>query len=110
MIADVCDEDELENGFRREGTFGSIYWWTVKLGIAVALAISGHLLNLTGFLQQLGAHQSPRTLILMRVFETGLPVVAYILALIAIATYDLDQKKVQAIRVALEKRRGKATV
>jgi glycoside/pentoside/hexuronide:cation symporter, GPH family len=110
MIADVCDEDELENGFRREGTFGSIYWWTVKLGIAVALAISGHLLNLTGFLQQLGAHQSPRTLILMRLFETGLPVVAYILALIAIATYDLDQKKVQAIRVALEKRRGKATV
>ena len=49
MIADVCDEDEQENGHRREGTFGAIYWWMVKLGTAVALAISGYLLNVTGF-------------------------------------------------------------
>jgi GPH family glycoside/pentoside/hexuronide:cation symporter len=34
MIADVCDLDELETGERREGMFGSIYWWMVKLGMA----------------------------------------------------------------------------
>jgi len=107
MIADVCDQDELEIGYRREGTFGAIYWWMVKLGMAVALAISGRLLNVTGFLQELGAHQSERTLLLMRVFEIGLPIIAYALALFAIATYDLDQEKVQEIRLELEKRRGK---
>ena len=33
MTADICDLDELENGMpRKEGTFGAIYWWTVKLG------------------------------------------------------------------------------
>jgi GPH family glycoside/pentoside/hexuronide:cation symporter len=108
MIADVCDQDELENGYRREGTFGAIYWWMVKLGTAAALAISGHLLNVTGFMQELGPHQSARTLFLMRVFEVGLPIVAYSLAILTIATYDLDREKALAIRQELEKRRGQA--
>lgn len=110
MIADVCDQDELEQGRRREGTFGAIYWWMVKLGMAVALVISGVLLNATGFQVDLGANQTENTLFLMRVFEIGLPIVAYALAILAISTYDLDQLKVQKIRVELEARRGKATV
>ena len=36
MTADVCDLDELATGKRREGIFGAIYWWMVKLGFAVA--------------------------------------------------------------------------
>ncbi len=107
MIADVCDQDELEVGYRREGTFGAIYWWMVKLGTAVALAVSGHLLNATGFLQEFGAHQPARSLYLMRVYEIGLPIIAYALAIAAIATYDLDQEKVWSIREKLEQRRGK---
>jgi Na+/melibiose symporter-like transporter len=43
----------------------------------------------------------------MRVFEVGLPIVTYGLAILAVLTYDLDQKKVQEIRHELEKRRGK---
>jgi GPH family glycoside/pentoside/hexuronide:cation symporter len=38
MTADICDLDELENGMpRKEGTFGAIYWWTVKLGTGSSL-------------------------------------------------------------------------
>ncbi|MFZ1750272.1 MAG: MFS transporter, partial [Saprospiraceae bacterium] len=41
MTADVCDLDELNNGMpRKEGTFGAIYWWMVKLGQALALVLS----------------------------------------------------------------------
>jgi GPH family glycoside/pentoside/hexuronide:cation symporter len=108
MIADVCDQDELEVGYRREGTFGAVYWWMVKLGTAAALAMSGYLLNFTGFLQDLGPNQSERTLYLMRVFEVGLPIVAYAAAILIIASYDLDRTKVDAIRAELEKRRGRA--
>ena len=32
MIADVCDQDELKTGERREGMYGAIFWWVVKLG------------------------------------------------------------------------------
>ena len=40
MTADVCDLDELNNGMpRKEGTFGAIYWWMVKLGQGLALGI-----------------------------------------------------------------------
>jgi GPH family glycoside/pentoside/hexuronide:cation symporter len=108
MIADVCDQDELENGHRREGTFGAIFWWMVKLGMALALAISGHLLNWTGFLQELGGRQSPHTLFLMRAYEIGLPILAYVLAIIAVSSYDLTQEKAHQIRIELEKRRGTA--
>ena len=50
MTADVCDLDELENGMpRKEGTFGAIYWWMVKLGQAIALVLGGLVLKLVGF-------------------------------------------------------------
>jgi GPH family glycoside/pentoside/hexuronide:cation symporter len=109
MIADVCDEDELEAGVRREGMFGAVYWWMVKLGTAVALGVSGYLLNFTGFLQAAGANQPPQTLLLMRIFEVGLPIVTYLFAIVAISGYDLDVKRVHAIRLELEERRGKSS-
>jgi glycoside/pentoside/hexuronide:cation symporter, GPH family len=50
MTADVCDLDELQNGLpRREGTFGAIYWWSVKIGQSIALALGGLVLSLVGF-------------------------------------------------------------
>ncbi len=48
MTADVCDLDELATGKRREGIFGAIYWWMVKLGFAVAGLLSGAIMALRG--------------------------------------------------------------
>ena len=58
MVADVVDTDELKTHERREGMFGSIFWWMVKLGLAAALAGGGYLLNATGFDVALGGHQT----------------------------------------------------
>ena len=43
MMADVVDADELNTHERREGMYGSIYWWVVKLGMAAALAAASSL-------------------------------------------------------------------
>jgi len=43
MTADICDLDELENGKRREGVLGAVYWWMVKLGFGVAALLSAYL-------------------------------------------------------------------
>ena len=110
MIADVCDQDELQNGQRREATFGAIYWWMVKVGMAVALAISGYLLNWTGFRQELGGNQTTQTLFLLRLFEIGVPILTYLAAIVVMLPYDLTQEKAQEIRRELEKRRGTASV
>jgi glycoside/pentoside/hexuronide:cation symporter, GPH family len=109
MIADVCDQDELENGQRREATFGAIYWFMVKVGNAVALALSGYLLNWTGFHEELGGAQTPQTLLLLRLFEVGIPVLTYLAAIAVMLPYDLTQEKAQEIRRELEKRRGTAS-
>lgn len=107
MIADVCDVDELQTGQRREGMFGSIYWWVVKLGMAVAIASGGFLLNATGFDVALGGGQAASTLLWMRIFDISVPVVASLAAIWAITSYPITEEKAHQVRRALEERRGK---
>ncbi len=106
MVADVCDQDELKTGERREGMYGAIFWWVVKLGMAAALAAGGFLLNATGFDVELAGEQTERTLFLMRVFDVSMPTVASIVAMLLIARYGITESKARAIRAALEERRG----
>jgi glycoside/pentoside/hexuronide:cation symporter, GPH family len=106
MIADVCDMDELQTGQRREGMFGSIYWWVVKLGMAAAIATGGFLLNATGFDVALGGEQAASTLIWMRFFDIVIPVIASLVAIWAIASYPITEEKAHQVRMALEANRG----
>ncbi len=106
MIADVCDLDELNTFERREGMFGSIYWWIVKLGMAAALAIGGVLLNATGFDVALGGAQSADTLLMMRVFDIAVPLIGSAIAIYLIAVYPITEQKAHEVRAALEQRRG----
>lgn len=106
MIADVCDLDELESHERREGMFGSIYWWVVKLGMAAALALGGVLLNATGFDVELGGDQAAGTIYMMRLFDVGIPLVGSAIAIWIIATYPITEQKAHEVRLELERRRG----
>lgn len=108
MIADVVDVDELTTHERREGMFGAIFWWVVKLGMAAALAGGGFLLNATGFDVALGGSQAPSTITLMRLFDAGVPMVASAIAIWAIATFPITEAKAREVRAELERRRGKA--
>jgi GPH family glycoside/pentoside/hexuronide:cation symporter len=108
MVADVVDMDELETGERREGMYGSIFWWVVKLGMAAALAASGFLLNATGFDVALEGAQSERTLFLMRVFDVFIPAAASVIAIWAIASFSVTEQKAHEVRELLEARRGAA--
>lgn len=108
MIADVVDADELETHERREGMYGSIFWWMVKLGLAAALAGGGFLLEATGFDVALGGGQSAHTIFLLRLFDAGLPVIISAIAIWAIATFPITEEKARQVRTELEKRRGKA--
>ena len=106
MVADVCDVDELQTGKRREGMYGSVFWWVVKLGMALALALGGFLLNATGFDEAFGGNQSERTLFLMRVFDVLVPVVTSIGAILLVRAYDITEDSAYEVRAQLESRRG----
>jgi GPH family glycoside/pentoside/hexuronide:cation symporter len=107
MVADVVDLDELQTHQRREGMYGSIFWWVVKLGMAAALAGGGFLLNATGFDVALGGHQDPATITLMRLFDAFIPTLASAVAIWAIAAYPLTEARAHEVRAELEARRGK---
>jgi len=106
MNADVCDLDELTTSERREGMFGSIYWWVVKLGMALALAAGGVLLNLTGFDVALEGNQTASAIFMMRLFDAVIPAIASALAIWAVYRYDITEQRAFEIREALELRRG----
>ena len=108
MISDVCDYDELETHERREGVFGAIYWWMVKVGMALAGLLTGVLLKVSGFDVALQSAQADETLFLLRVFDVGIPIITSLIALGIIATYSITEEKAYEIRGELERRRGKA--
>jgi GPH family glycoside/pentoside/hexuronide:cation symporter len=106
MIADVVDMDELNTNERREGMYGSIFWWVVKLGMAAAIAAGGFVLNATGFDVALNGNQSEQSIFLMRLFDAFVPFVASGLAIWAIASFSITEEKAHEVRLELELRRG----
>lgn len=106
MTADVCDLDELNNGMpRREGTFGAIYWWMVKLGQALALVLGGIVLKTVGF-DQNASLQTAETITNLRIADITIPSITAFLAIIVMWKYDLSEKRAKEIKEALIQRRG----
>lgn len=106
MTADVCDLDELENGMpRKEGTFGAVYWWMIKVGQGLALVFSGLILKLLGY-DSTTATQTSEALIGMRITDIAFPVVTALLSIWVMWSYSLDETRSRAIKAELVKRRG----
>ncbi len=106
MTADVCDLDELENGMpRKEGSFGAIYWWMVKLGQGLALVLGGLVLTVVGF-DQNAATQTTETLTKLRLADIMIPAFTAGLAILVMWKYDLTEQKAKEIKAELVRRRG----
>lgn len=106
MTADVCDLDELATGKRREGIFGAIYWWMVKLGFAVAGLLSGAIMAFVAFTP--GAPVQPAGAVDgLRLFYSGVPIVGTLLALWIMRNYDLDERRALEVHAELERRKAR---
>lgn len=106
MMADICDQDELEHGFRREGTFGAVFGWISKCAVAIAFAGGLSVLSLVGFDESLGGAQSPETFLGMRLFMVFSAIIPCILCIILLQFFPLTREKAAEIRKELEARRG----
>lgn len=105
MIADVCDEDELNTGTSSEGAYYSVFWWFMKMGMAVAYLFAGLIIEFTGFDQMIDK-QSDQTLLLLRVFEIGLPIGLCVISLILVRFYPLSEARTYEIKSLLDARRS----
>lgn len=107
MTADVCDLDELRNGLpRREGTFGAVYWWMVKIGQSIALALGGLVLSIVGF-DAGKTVQAYETMNNLRIADIIIPSFTAGLAMWIMWKYSLDEERVSRIKNELEERRAK---
>lgn len=106
MTADVCDLDELRNGLpRREGTFGAMYWWMVKIGQSIALALGGLVLSLVGF-DAKSSIQAAQTMHDLRIADIIIPSVTAGLAVLIMWNYNLNEDQVSKIKKELEEKRS----
>jgi len=107
MTADSLDYEEERSGARREGAFTSSFFWATKAGMGIASIVAGQALDrLTGFRAELGGHQAPETILMIRALFAGIPILACLVALALLTRYPLSAERMRSIRRQLEARRG----
>jgi len=110
MLADICDEDELRGGLRREGVFGAIFSWIQKVGYSTAFFGALLSLKMTGFKAEFGGAQMPETILRLRLILALSTAAWAVLAIFLLRAYPLDRKRAHEIRAELEARRGSVSV
>ncbi|MGE4490645.1 MAG: MFS transporter [Kiritimatiellales bacterium] len=100
MIADVCDVDELNTGLRREGMYGAVYGWILKIGVSVGQLLSGFILTMAG-INPSAEMQSPDAIHNLRILFSIVPFVFTLSAFFLIARYPLTEAKVEELKQQL---------
>ncbi len=100
MMADVCDLDELKTGLRREGMFGAVFGFLLKLGLSITLGLSGFILKWTGYDENLDV-QVENVSRNLRVMFALLPILLLIISFIIVLYYPLNKKRMYEIREKL---------
>ncbi|HMP90571.1 MAG TPA: MFS transporter [Kiritimatiellia bacterium] len=104
MIADICDEDELDYGVRREGSFSSLYSWWLKMAVSSAYLVAGVMLASTRFDHTL-IQQSEYTLFWLRFWEISLPSLLCLAGVALLIGYPLTEERAYRNKALLEERR-----
>ena len=102
MTADACDYEEYRNGLpRKEGIFGAIYWWMVKVGNSIAILLGGLIMTYVGFYPEIGA-TSEESITGLRIAYTLIPISCTLLAMYVMHDYQINEKRAKEISNALE--------
>jgi GPH family glycoside/pentoside/hexuronide:cation symporter len=107
MLADVTDEDELATGLRREGMFGAAFGLLVKLGMAGVMALSGVIIEWSGFDPE-STSQTVETQLFLKGFFAGAPLFFLLVALTLTWKFPLTRKRMAEIKEELARKRETA--
>jgi GPH family glycoside/pentoside/hexuronide:cation symporter len=104
MLPDVIDLDELNTGLRREGLYFSALVFLQKLGLALALFISGQILGWTGYVANAAA-QPVAALNAIRLLIGPMPAGLLAVGLWFCYRYPISRDRHQQILLALADKR-----
>jgi glycoside/pentoside/hexuronide:cation symporter, GPH family len=106
MVPDVVEFDELECGETRSGMFYGVWGFTSKLTAALAIAISGWVLQLSGYIAN--TEQSTRTLTSIKIFFGVVPAAVFAIAFPLLFLYPITQKSHAEVLKKLEEKKALA--
>jgi len=111
MVGDVCEEDELKTGLRREGMFSSIGGFSRKMAVAVAAILAGNTLKWIGFDAESAATSGVPEAVLANLKISYVLGQAAVMAfgLILISFYPITRKRAMETQRLLRERRGELT-
>jgi GPH family glycoside/pentoside/hexuronide:cation symporter len=104
MIADICDEDELVTGLRREGAYVAVGGFFGKTAQVGTLLLAGALPRIAGYTDT-SVPPELTQLELMRAMLIGIQFVALVIAISILWFYPLTRSRSEAIRRQLDQRR-----
>jgi GPH family glycoside/pentoside/hexuronide:cation symporter len=106
MYADTADYSEWKNGRRATGLVFSASTMSQKFGWSIGAALTGWLLDSFGYVPNI---IQPENVILgIRALMSIIPGIAGFIAVIIVAFYNLDDKKMKVIQHDLELRRAES--
>jgi len=100
MIADLCDIDELENGERREGMYSATFGLILKVGVTIAMALSGWLITASGIIDT-DESQTLESIMNLRVLFAVLPSVLTLLGGVFILKYPVTEAMAEEVKAKL---------
>ena len=106
MIADVADQDEVLTDQRREGIFFGLFHFGEQIAAGASILITGILLDWFAGLIPGQAQQSAITITRIGMLYSLLPSVLLAVAAFLILRYSLNQNKIAAIQLQLDKSRN----
>jgi len=106
MIGDVCEEDELENGFRREGMFSSVGAFSRKLATAFAGLGGGVVLALCGYNAEIAetVGAAPEVIQRMKIYFVIGQTSVLLLGIALIRLYPITRERAMQTRRLLQER------
>lgn len=105
--ADICDDDELKTGLRREGSIGAVSSWISKLSSSATAILAGVVLAITGYHAADGVNQASGVVDKMRWCYYLVPSLTALPALILLWFFPITEERSRETRSLLEERRGK---
>ncbi|MBP7738667.1 MAG: MFS transporter [Spirochaetes bacterium] len=95
MVPDAVEYDYLLSGERTEGAFYGIWTFGIKIGQAIALAITGAVLSLVGYVPD--AVQSAEAQLGIRLLVGPITAVIFVLGVVVLYLYPINEKRYNEI-------------
>ncbi len=96
MLADVCDDDRVQSGKRREASFSALYTLVQKVSISASFALSGYFTVWSGFDIGRAAAQEAGVFTTMRLVLAFGPILFLIPALVMLSRFPINESVAQA--------------